>query len=260
MQNFLFVCFQSYVVPPWYSRYRPQAQAMLPGQSRLQSPLKAPATFQCNICHNVLSSKTEFRRHMNRHAGIYLYNCPTCGKGFSCTTNLRAHVAKQNCTGHQASTCPECHNVFPSKIELGRHVCPGLSNEDGQEIEKDSTSSHTPRFLQPKENSLTLKSIPSFPSSSDGEKISEDCQNGAAETTSRDEEIQLVSYDRQSIFPRNEAAQSHPFDSSWQDSALENIKSEVTDNGTETTYGTQRQKSCNDLAPEEGLSGIGLFD
>ena len=47
--------------------------------------------YKCVLCGKILTRFEYFRNHINRHAGIYPYQCEKCGEVFSCSSSRQRH-------------------------------------------------------------------------------------------------------------------------------------------------------------------------
>ena len=79
--------------------------------------------FPCTYpgCGAVLKFKNNFRSHMNRHMGIYQYQCPYCKKGLSGTTHVKEHL-KAHHTGLWGFHCITCKQELGSVHQLKTHL------------------------------------------------------------------------------------------------------------------------------------------
>ena len=73
-----------------------------------------------------MTGKGAARLHIERHYGIYKYNCEVCHKGFSSSALMRAHMAQH--TGVKDFKCEFCSREFGYKHVLKTHQrkCPEL--------------------------------------------------------------------------------------------------------------------------------------
>ncbi|CAN9513971.1 unnamed protein product [Ophioblennius macclurei] len=86
------------------------------------SVLNQSCNHRCSICHIQLSSKLQFKDHMNLHTGARPYFCAECGKRFCQVHSYRAHLrthAKGKPGHHQ---CRICLKDFRTEEELKFHL------------------------------------------------------------------------------------------------------------------------------------------
>ena len=93
-----------------------RSQALAAQELALHYPAQLPARhkrFQCSVCIRDFASIDGLRLHEDLHKGRYRYHC---GKGFSGTTNLKGHMAKQ--TGVSEYKCQHCDREFSYSASL----------------------------------------------------------------------------------------------------------------------------------------------
>ncbi|XP_075231237.1 uncharacterized protein LOC142330073 [Lycorma delicatula] len=79
--------------------------------------------FTCNICNKTLSCKSSLVSHSVIHSGVKPFCCEHCGKLFTMSCNLAAHLTRQhNLNTESAHSCPECGKLFVRKSALDTHL------------------------------------------------------------------------------------------------------------------------------------------
>ena len=72
-------------------------------------------------CGKVIKTQLGFKRHLERHQGIYQYYCPYCRKGLSSTNDIKEHLHKQH-TGILGYSCIKCRQEFQTVHVLKDHL------------------------------------------------------------------------------------------------------------------------------------------
>ncbi|KAG5675157.1 hypothetical protein PVAND_005083 [Polypedilum vanderplanki] len=86
----------------------------------IEEKKKEKLQIRCKVCHNIFTTKNEFREHfMTQHAGENKtsYECKECQKVFDNKKTLISHFKRT----HERNDCTECEEIFSSKSELEKH-------------------------------------------------------------------------------------------------------------------------------------------
>lgn len=75
--------------------------------------------YRCGICDLQLSTRLQFRDHMNLHSGVRPYICEECGKRFCKIRSYRAHLRAHARGNFQ---CRVCLKEFTSEEHLNFHL------------------------------------------------------------------------------------------------------------------------------------------
>ncbi|XP_055942696.1 gastrula zinc finger protein XlCGF8.2DB-like [Argiope bruennichi] len=76
--------------------------------------------WKCNVCHIVLKTKYNLKRHMQIHEGEKTHRCDFCEKSFHQKSNLQIHVKTH--TGDKPFPCDVCGMRFRANYYLKRHM------------------------------------------------------------------------------------------------------------------------------------------
>ena len=93
--------------------------------------------FVCGECDQKLTTLQGYKRHMNRHEGIYPYSCPYCKKGMSCTKDIKKHLKSKH-TGVTGFHCIKCYEDFKTVHLLKTHLKANTCSRDvdQEDVEK----------------------------------------------------------------------------------------------------------------------------
>ena len=86
---------------------------------------KVSDSYECIICHRLLSCHSALRMHYQTHImGERPYLCKLCSQAFSSKGNLRNHQAVHHATSTQRiqHSCPICQKKFTNALLLQQHV------------------------------------------------------------------------------------------------------------------------------------------
>ncbi|KAK3920498.1 Oocyte zinc finger protein [Frankliniella fusca] len=84
-----------------------------------QSEYLSNRVMSCPECGKVLSSPSNFKRHLKVHTGLKLHECQYCGKSFRYKHNLTVHFRCH--TGERPYECTECSKKFRYLQEFKEH-------------------------------------------------------------------------------------------------------------------------------------------
>ena len=76
--------------------------------------------FECNICHKLLTTKWGLRDHMLIHTGEKPFKCPHCN--YRCRTKGKLTVHIRIHTGEKPYECNYCNRRFRLSQSLGNHI------------------------------------------------------------------------------------------------------------------------------------------
>lgn len=76
--------------------------------------------YECDVCHQLLASRSSLHTHKKRHSGHTPFICTQCGEGYKRKTHLDGHMLRKHSS--QEYQCPECSKVLKSKDGLDYHM------------------------------------------------------------------------------------------------------------------------------------------
>ena len=85
------------------------------------SPPPPGPPYQCSRCNESLTTLQGYRYHVQRHSGVYPYYCPYCGKGVSCTKDMKTHLKARH-TGVSGFSCLACRGQYDTVHQLTAHL------------------------------------------------------------------------------------------------------------------------------------------
>lgn len=74
----------------------------------------------CPHCGKVFSSMCGYRIHVNKHRGIYPFQCEVCNRGFTTKRTLSEHMRHH--TNVNYFSCMHCNHTFPTEYKMKTHM------------------------------------------------------------------------------------------------------------------------------------------
>ena len=78
--------------------------------------------FTCHLCGEKLSSKVSLNNHINQTHSMLNLSCHLCSKTFKTKQLLMVHLLRKHKVGDQTFTCPTCGKAFQISKDLRRHM------------------------------------------------------------------------------------------------------------------------------------------
>ena len=73
-------------------------------------------------CDRTFQQPDDLQKHLNLHAeGFYRYQCNYCGKGFSCSSHVKGHIAARH-THVKPFQCEGCGKGYVHRTSLVTHI------------------------------------------------------------------------------------------------------------------------------------------
>ncbi|KAL4234966.1 hypothetical protein ACF0H5_006607 [Mactra antiquata] len=82
--------------------------------------VKSTQSFECNICHKMMSTKKILNRHLRLHSNPGKHSCPVCSKTFGLQSSLDFHMRTHD--ENKPFKCKVCLTTFSEKSTAIRHV------------------------------------------------------------------------------------------------------------------------------------------
>eukprot|EP01083_Nonionella_stella_P267287 903064_1 len=77
-------------------------------------------TFECDVCHKVLKSRSALKKHMITHSDNRPFTCDKCPKAFKRKFGLNQHLRIH--TGERPYRCDTCKRSFTQSKSLNQHL------------------------------------------------------------------------------------------------------------------------------------------
>ena len=101
----------------------PPSSSQVPPLKPIYDPSQGTRCYKCPVknCGRSLDDEAQAQKHMEMHTGgKYKHFCPLCGKGFSCSANMKGHIAARH-MDIKHFKCGLCGQGYPYKASLVRH-------------------------------------------------------------------------------------------------------------------------------------------
>ena len=75
---------------------------------------------KCPICLKIISTHSNYTRHLRVHTNEKTFTCPVCQRAFNCASNMKRHLDIH--TQNKRYACPKCDKKFVQSNDMKKHV------------------------------------------------------------------------------------------------------------------------------------------
>ncbi|CAE1253065.1 Zinc finger protein 236 [Acanthosepion pharaonis] len=86
--------------------------------------------YHCEICNKVFPKWNQLQRHIKTHDDDKPFRCTQCNDSFNVEDNLKLHMATHPQNHNRQPTCPECGKTFTRTASLKAHIILHIKEEN----------------------------------------------------------------------------------------------------------------------------------
>eukprot|EP01083_Nonionella_stella_P267288 903066_1 len=105
---------------PDSDEYEPSTDSVKSSDTEEECARISKHTFECDVCHKVLKSRSALKKHMITHSDNRPFTCDKCPKAFKRKFGLNQHLRIH--TGERPYRCDTCKRSFTQSKSLNQHL------------------------------------------------------------------------------------------------------------------------------------------